>query len=63
MKINDLFKTKHHGEERFGKDHHKFELNAGQIQNEQEFQSEQDLDDLKVFESNKNKVTFEIVSA
>ena len=62
MKINDLFKTKHHGEERFGKDHHKFELNAGKIQHEQEFQSEQDFHDLKVFESNKNKVTFEIVS-
>ena len=62
MKINYLFKMKHHEEEQLGKYHRKFELKAGKTQSEQEFQAEQDLEDLNSFEPNKNEVTFEIVS-
>ena len=58
--INVLFKVISHEEEQLGEAHHNFELNAEKTQSEQECQSEEDLDDLK---SNKNEVTFKIVTA
>ena len=54
---------KHHEEEKLGKAHHKFELNAEKIQSEQEGPAVKELDDLKYFESNKKEVTFKIISA
>ena len=54
---------KHHEEEKLGKAHHKFELNAEKIQSEQEGPAVKELDDLEYFESNKKEVTFKIISA
>ena len=61
--MNILSKMKHHEEEQLGEARHEFELNAEQTQREQECQAEQNLEDLEYFKSNKNEVTFKIVSA
>ena len=63
MKINVLFKMKHHKKEELCKARHDFELNAEKTQSEQEFQAAQNVDDLEYFGSNKNEVTYRLILA
>ena len=54
---------KHHIKEQLSKARHDFELNAEKTQSEQESQAAQNVDDLEYFGSNRNEVTFRLISA